>query len=64
MTSCRATVWIKSSYSMQNGDCVETLQMGEGIAVRDSKRPGGPHLRLSAAAWTAFLGRLREQPPA
>jgi hypothetical protein len=37
-------VWRKSSFSGgNNGDCVELANTG---AVRDSKNPVGPHLRV------------------
>jgi hypothetical protein len=43
-------VWRKSSFSGgNNGDCVELANTG---AVRDSKNPVGPHLRVE-------LGTLR-----
>jgi hypothetical protein len=55
------TAWHRSSYSRQNnGDCVEmaTLPTGE-IAIRDSKNKPGPALRVTPAAWTAFLELAR-----
>ncbi|MDK1472808.1 DUF397 domain-containing protein [Streptomyces sp. 549] len=55
----------KSSYSggQPDSQCVEVaVSAPVSVAVRDSKRPGGPQLRLSPAAWTAFLGRLRDEP--
>ncbi|MFE4977034.1 DUF397 domain-containing protein [Kitasatospora sp. NPDC056651] len=49
------TGWRKSSHSGGQGACVEIAVPGAGVvAVRDSKDPGGPQLRFSAAAWTAF----------
>ncbi|WP_101255175.1 DUF397 domain-containing protein [Streptomyces barkulensis] len=51
--------WFKSSYSGANGECVETLHTEVGMAVRDSKEPGGPCIRLSPTAWSAFLSTLR-----
>ena len=47
--------WVKSSYSGSgnNSNCVE-VAFGAPVAVRDSKAPDG-ELRLSAAAWSAFL---------
>lgn len=47
--------WFKSSYSTsgQGSDCVE-VSFGAPVSVRDSKAPER-ELRLSPAAWTAFL---------
>ncbi|MBT2411068.1 DUF397 domain-containing protein [Streptomyces sp. ISL-12] len=48
----------KSSYSTQEGECVEVaLTADHGRAVRDSKQPGGggPLLVLSRDSWGAFL---------
>ncbi|MFD8966040.1 DUF397 domain-containing protein [Streptomyces sp. NPDC059568] len=50
----------KSSYSNQTGECVEVaLNVPGTVAVRDSKHPTGPHLRLSPTAWDAFRAGLR-----
>jgi hypothetical protein len=47
--------WRKSSFSMQNGNCVELAPMpGGGVAVRDSKDQDGPILRFTEAEWAAF----------
>jgi hypothetical protein len=52
--------WIKSSYSAGSGpDCVELMRIAGGFAVRDSKRPTSPGLRLPSAAWAAFLAEVR-----
>ena len=46
----------KSSYSGQQGNCVEVAPtVGGGRAVRDSKQPGGPLLTVSREGWQAFL---------
>ena len=58
--SALSTEWFKSSYSMQNGDCVEVRRTERGMAVRDSKEPAGPCIRLSPTAWSAFLSALRD----
>jgi Domain of unknown function (DUF397) len=53
-------VWRTSSYSGQNGDCVEVARNVPGvIAVRDSKDRGGPTLTFSPATWEAFTNRVR-----
>ncbi|MFC9067325.1 DUF397 domain-containing protein [Streptomyces harbinensis] len=53
-----ALTFRKSSYSngTPEGACVEVAIITRaGVAIRDSKDPNGPVLRLSPAAWTAFL---------
>ncbi|MFG2885883.1 DUF397 domain-containing protein [Streptomyces sp. NPDC048297] len=47
----------KSSYSAQQGDCVEVASTtDDGRAVRDSKQPGdSPLLTVSRDSWHAFL---------
>ncbi|MYS44555.1 DUF397 domain-containing protein [Streptomyces sp. SID8499] len=46
----------KSSYSAQQGDCVEVARTTDhGRAVRDSKQPDGPLLTVSREGWRAFL---------
>ncbi|WP_301130416.1 DUF397 domain-containing protein [Streptomyces cacaoi] len=50
-------VWRKSAHSSdQGGDCVEVSPVrGAGVAIRDSKRPGGPQLAVPAQAFAAFV---------
>ncbi|MDH6215340.1 DUF397 domain-containing protein [Streptomyces pseudovenezuelae] len=52
-----ATQWRKSSYSGdQGGSCVEVAESpGETVAVRDSKNPAGPTVKIDPAAFTTFL---------
>jgi hypothetical protein len=54
------TKWFKSSYSSAWGSCVETRFDSENTLVRDSKdrRPDSPFIKVSARAWTAFLGSI------
>ncbi|MFF2653509.1 DUF397 domain-containing protein [Streptomyces sp. NPDC058045] len=48
--------WVKSSYSGNNGNCVEVAILpGGGRAVRDSKDPSGPNLSFTAREWRAFI---------
>jgi hypothetical protein len=47
--------WVKSSYSVNEGQCVEVAALTNGAAVRDSKDPAGPILTFTADAWRAFL---------
>lgn len=48
-------VWIKSSFSFANGNCVEVARVGETVQVRHSGFPAGPVLAFRAAEWEAFL---------
>jgi hypothetical protein len=52
--------WTKSSYSGQQGDCVEwrRASTGTGIETRDSKNPEESML-ISSAAWTTFISLIR-----
>ena len=52
--------WHKSSYSSQDGNCVEVARNLAGlVAVRDSKIPEGPKLLVSLETWRAFLLTVR-----
>ncbi|MFJ2110806.1 DUF397 domain-containing protein [Streptomyces sp. NPDC087850] len=54
----------KSSYSAGGNDCVEVaLNVPHTVAVRDSKHPTGPVLRLAPAAWTPFAMAIRAAEP-
>lgn len=47
----RHVSWRKSSYSGgEGGQCVELADLGNGVAVRDSKDPEGPALLLTRNA--------------
>jgi len=52
--------WRKSSYSVAGAQCVEVAPAAGRVLVRDSKDPGGPVLRFSAAAWRAFTAAVRD----
>jgi hypothetical protein len=51
--------WRKAAASAGNGACVEVAPVTGGVLVRDSKDPGGPMLRYTAAEWHAFLHGAR-----
>ncbi|MEV6982848.1 DUF397 domain-containing protein [Sphaerisporangium sp. NPDC051017] len=52
-------VWHKTYRSGANDNCVEVASLPGGIrAVRDSKHPNGPFLRLAGNAWQEFIGSL------
>ncbi|WP_030688946.1 DUF397 domain-containing protein [Streptomyces sp. NRRL B-1347] len=50
--------WRKSSYSADTGgECVEVAELpSPHIAIRDSKRPDGARVTVSAGAFTALVG--------
>ncbi|MFB7170077.1 DUF397 domain-containing protein [Streptomyces sp. NPDC056254] len=56
-----AARWRTSIYSSgDGGDCVEVADGLAGIVpVRDSKRPDGGVVVVSAAAWAPFVAALR-----
>ncbi|WP_405141761.1 DUF397 domain-containing protein [Sphaerisporangium sp. NBC_01403] len=59
-TDLSRVTWRKSSYSGGNGNCVEIAQLHNGmVAVRDSKEPDGPALKVNRAAWAACLGTIK-----
>lgn len=52
--------WHKSSYSSQDGNCVEVARNLPGlVAVRDSEAPGGTKLVVSRETWRVFLKGVR-----
>jgi hypothetical protein len=53
-------VWVKSSLSFSNGNCVEVAELpGGSVGVRNSRDPGGPVLTFTRREWDAFLGGAR-----
>jgi hypothetical protein len=53
-------MWIKSSLSFSNGNCVEVADLPAGeIGVRHSKHTDGAVLRFTPDEWHAFLGGVR-----
>lgn len=54
------TVWRKSSYSGNGGDCVEVASDGRLVFVRDTKDHGqGPIHCFTRAEWKAFTAGVR-----
>ena len=50
-------IWVKSSLSFANGNCVEVSDLPEGtIGVRNSRDRDGAVLRFTPDEWHAFLG--------
>lgn len=59
-----ALQWARSSWSANNGNCVEVARMRDGrVAVRDSKNAPGPVLAFSRDAWQSFLAAVRAGSP-
>lgn len=55
--------WRKSSYSGNNGACVELAILSDGrTAIRDSKNPNGGIVRLTKAEWAALRDTLTDTP--
>ncbi|MEV7023449.1 DUF397 domain-containing protein [Kitasatospora sp. NPDC093558] len=54
------TVWRKSTFSGDQGNCIEVADGFAGIVpVRDSKDPSGPALLFPASAWSAFVTAIK-----
>jgi hypothetical protein len=51
--------WRKSSFSGQNGSCVETASSSGVVLVRDTTDRDGGTLSFTADAWRTFLRTLR-----
>ncbi|WP_017973436.1 DUF397 domain-containing protein [Actinopolyspora halophila] len=51
--------WCVSSYSGNNGACVEVAALPGAVAARDSKDRRGPVLAFDHQQWRAFLRSLR-----
>jgi Domain of unknown function (DUF397) len=58
-------LWIKSSHSYANGNCVEVRRLPGGqIAVRNSRHRAGAVLRFTPDQWRAFLSGIRTRDAA
>ena len=51
-------IWIKSSHSYANGNCVEVRSDRGAVEVRDSTDRDGPVLRFNPADWQRLTERL------
>ncbi len=51
--------WRKSTYSGQDGNCVEAGDGPGAVLVRDTQHREGPVLTVSAAAWRRFTSSLK-----
>ncbi|MYW03189.1 DUF397 domain-containing protein [Streptomyces sp. SID3343] len=56
----RRLTWHKSSYSHNDGDCVETASTpGAVVAVRDTKALSAGNLAIPNNAWTRLTAALK-----
>jgi Domain of unknown function (DUF397) len=55
-----SSVWRKSTYSADSGECIEVADNLPGsISVRDSKIADSRELTFGPAEWTKFVDRLK-----
>jgi hypothetical protein len=60
-TELRDVAWRKSHRSSAQGDCVEAAVLpGGGVALRNSRHPGGPALIFTDAELHAFVEGVRD----
>jgi len=53
--------WRKSTYSGQNGNCVEVaLNLRGVVAIRDSKCPSLPPLLATREAWASLIEQFHK----
>jgi Domain of unknown function (DUF397) len=53
--------WRKSSRSMANGQCIETVALSDGrLAVRDSLDKAGPTATFTPSEWSRFVKRIKD----
>ncbi|HEY5990889.1 MAG TPA: DUF397 domain-containing protein [Streptosporangiaceae bacterium] len=54
------TAWRRSSYSGQDGNCLEVARDLPGVvAVRDSKDRAGPALTFTVGQWLTFTAWIK-----
>ncbi|SFD72959.1 protein of unknown function [Actinopolyspora alba] len=56
-------IWHTSSYSGNNGTCVEVGFATSTVLVRDTKDREGGTLALTPTAWQSFLSTLKGSTP-
>jgi hypothetical protein len=52
-----SATWKKSSFSTNNGECVELTHTADRMAARDSKNPDGPVLTFPREAFLNLTRR-------
>ncbi|MDQ1037014.1 hypothetical protein QFZ75_003430 [Streptomyces sp. V3I8] len=50
--------WFKSSYSGNQGECLEIALTPSTIHIRDSKTPAAPTLAVTPKTWSVFLPHI------
>ncbi len=51
--------WRKSSFSGNQGDCVEFRRVEGGVEVRNSKRPDEGSVAYTDSEWRAFVAGVK-----
>ncbi|MFC9298499.1 DUF397 domain-containing protein [Streptomyces sp. NPDC057011] len=54
-----AAPWRTSSYSAAENECVEVGPLGAWVGLRDSKRPHGNAVAVSATAFASMVDAIR-----
>lgn len=52
-------IWRKSSYSGENGTCVEVAEVGSLVGVRDSKSTTTGQLALARGGWHRLVDAVK-----
>lgn len=52
-------LWFKSSYTTEQGQCVEVAMTPDAVGVRDSKNRAGGHFAVSAEAFAGFVDAVK-----
>ena len=52
--------WRKSSYSSNNGSCVEVRRLRSAVEVRDTKDRSGGVLTFSTDSWRSFVDSVHK----
>jgi hypothetical protein len=50
--------WRKSTYSGNEGECVEIASEAQSVLVRDSRNPSGATLQFPPDQWSSFMRRV------
>jgi hypothetical protein len=53
--------WYKSSFSINDGGCVEVSVRSDSVGIRDSKDPSGPSFVVSLEEWAGFTESVERQ---
>jgi Domain of unknown function (DUF397) len=53
------STWRKSSFSSENGTCVEVALTRPAVGIRDSKNVESGHLTVNPTAWAALVNAVK-----